>query len=67
MNLDVVKTDLIKSFIKENNLSIAKFCKLCKISSSTLYKIFNGKDFVVVALFKIARVMKVQVCQLIKP
>ena len=66
MNLDVVKTDLIRNFIKENKLTIAEFCKLCKISQSTLYKIFNGKDFIVVALFKIARVMHVQVWQLIK-
>ena len=66
MNLDVVKTDLIKSFIKDNNLTIAQFCKLCKISQSTLYKIFNGKDFIIVVLFKIARVMHVQVWQLIK-
>ena len=67
MDLNVVRIDLIKDFIKTNNLSITKFCKLCKISPSTLYKIFNGKDFIIVALYKIARVMRLKIWQLIRP
>lgn len=67
MILNVIKTDLIKNFIKENGLTIAKFCELCKISPSTLYRIFNGKNFILVALFKIACIMKVRVCELIVP
>ncbi len=67
MDLDVVETCLIKQYIKKNNLSIAKFCELCRISPSTLYKIFNGKNFIIEALFKIAKVMRVEICTLIKP
>lgn len=66
MNLDIIKTDLFKKFMKENNLTVKKFCKLCKISQSTLYKIFKGENFIIVALFKIARVMHLEVYQLVK-
>lgn len=37
---NTIKTELIESFIKDNNLSKSKFCKMCKISQSTLNKIW---------------------------
>lgn len=59
------KTELIENFIKDNNLSKSKFCKLCKISQSTLNKIMtNSENFRIIALFKIARVLKIQVYQM---
>ncbi len=43
---NIIKTELIENFVKENNLSKSKFCKMCKISQSTLYKIMtNGENF----------------------
>ena len=62
---NTIKTELIKNFIKENNLSKSKFCEMCKISQSTLNKIMtNSENFRIIALFKIARVLKIQVYQM---
>ena len=60
-----IKTELIENFIKENNLSKSKFCEMCKISLSTLNKIMtNSGNFRIIALFKIARVLKIQVFEM---
>lgn len=62
---NTIKTELIENFIKDNNLSKSKFCKMCKISQSTLDKIMtNNENFRIIALFKIARVLKIQVYQM---
>ena len=61
---NLINTELIKSYMKENNLSKAKFCKICKISPSTFNKIMNNGNFKLIALFKIARVLNVYVHQL---
>ena len=62
---NTTKTELIENFIKENNLSKSKFCKMCKISQSTLNKIMtNNENFKIIALFKIARVLKIQVFEM---
>ena len=60
-----IKVELIENFIKDNNLSKTKFCEMCKISQSTLNKIMtNSENFRIIALFKIARVLKIQVYQM---
>ena len=62
---NTIKTELIENFIKDNNLSKSKFCKMCKISLSTLNKIMtNSGNFRIIALFKIARVLKIQVFEM---
>ena len=62
---NTIKTELIENFIKENNLSKSKLCKMCKISQSTLDKIMtSNENFRIIALFKIARVLKIQVYQM---
>ena len=62
---NTIKTELIENFIKENSLSKSKFCEMCKISQSTLNKIMtNNENFRIIALFKIARVLKIQVYQM---
>lgn len=62
---NTIKTVLIENFIKDNNLSKSKFCKMCKISQSTLNKIMtSNENFRIIALFKIARVLKIQVYQM---
>ena len=59
---NTIKTELIENFIKDNNLSKSKFCEMCKISQSTLNKIMtNSENLKIIALFKIARVLKIQV------
>ena len=62
---NTIKSELIENFIKENNLSKSKFCKMCKISQRTLNKIMtNSENFRIIALFKIARVLKIQVFEM---
>ena len=62
---NTIKTELIETFIKDNNLSKSKFCKMCKISQSTLNKIMtNNENFRIIALFKIARFLKIQVFEM---
>ena len=62
----MVKTELIEKYLRDNNLSKRKFCKICKISTSTLNKIMNDDGhFRLTALFKIARVLGIYVHQLV--
>ena len=62
---NTIKTEIIENFMLENQISKTKFCKMCKISPSTLNKIMTNDDnFGIIALFKIARVIKVQVYQM---
>ena len=63
---NTIKTEIIENFMLENKISKTKFCKMCKISPSTLNKIMTNDDnFGIIALFKIARVIKVQVYQML--
>ena len=60
-----IKIEIIIKFMIENKISKTKFCKMCKISPSTLNKIISNDDnFGVIALFKIARVIKIEVYQM---
>lgn len=62
---NTIKTEIIENFMLANQISKTKFCKMCKISPSTLNKIMTNDDnFGIIALFKIARVVKVQVYQM---
>ena len=62
-----VKIEIIEKFIKENKISKRAFCKLCKISPSTLNKRMSKRDnFRIIALFKIAKVIKIEVYQFFK-
>lgn len=59
-----VKTEKIEEYIKENNLTKREFCKLCKISPSTLNKILKTENFNLLSLFKITRVMNINFCDI---
>ena len=57
-----IKTSLIQKYIKENNLTKQQFCKKCNISTSVLNKILNEQyNIHISALFKIAKVINIQV------
>jgi len=63
--MNKINTQLIKKYLKEKKLSKSNFCKQCKISVVTLNKIISNKEnFRIIALFKIARVLNLQVYQL---
>ena len=38
---NTIKTEIIEKYMNENKLSKTKFCKMCKISPSTLNKIMT--------------------------
>lgn len=60
-----INVNLITTYLKENKMSKTKFCKMCGINFSTLKKILNNqKNFKVNALFKIAKVLNMQVYEI---
>ena len=60
-----IKTELIDEFMRKNGVSKSRFCKMCKISLGTYRKIERGDlDFRITALFKIAKVLGIEVCEL---
>lgn len=61
----IIKIDLIKNYMKENNLSQKRFAEVCKINVWNLRQVLSdGKDFNIIYLFKIAKAMKIDVCNL---
>ena len=62
---NTIKIEIIEKFMIKNKISKTTFCKMCKISPSTLNKIITkDNNFRINALFKIARVIKIQVHQM---
>ncbi|MBR5439898.1 MAG: helix-turn-helix transcriptional regulator [Clostridia bacterium] len=62
---NTIKIEIIEKYMLKNNISKTKFCKICKISPNTLNKIMaNDFNFEIVALFKIARIIKIEVYQM---
>ena len=61
------KKELIENYLAANKISKTKFCKLCGISLYTLQKIMNNnRNYQIAALFKIAKLLKIQVYQMFR-
>ena len=59
------KEELILDFIKGKGWTARKFCKECKITINTFLKILNQQlDFKLIALFKIAQMMNLEIFNL---
>lgn len=58
------KKEIIENYLEAYKISKTKFCKLCGISYRTLENILNNKNYRIIALFKIANVVKIQVHQM---
>jgi predicted transcriptional regulator len=58
------KKEIIDNYLKDNKISKTRFCKLCSISPYTLKKILNNENYEISALFKIAKVIEIQVYQM---
>lgn len=55
----------IEKYIKLKKITKTQFCKVCKISYSTLNKILNNNNSIkFTALLKIARVLNIEIHQL---
>ncbi len=62
---NLIKAKVIDKFMKENKMSKSKFCKLCKISLSSFNKLMSGSlNFGIIILFKIAKMLKIEVYEL---
>ena len=62
---NLINTELIINFMKENSLTKTQFAKLCRIGVGTLNRVLsNCENIDVIVLFKIAKAMKVQCYQL---
>ena len=58
---DKLRTDLIKNYLLENNLSQKQFCKMCKIPYHVLKKMFrHDYQFNILYLARVGKAMKVQ-------
>ena len=63
---NIVKTEMISNFIKENKLTKREFAEKCGIKVWNLRKVLSRQiNFDVVYLFKIAKFMNMQVCNLL--
>lgn len=61
------KTELILNYMKENNLSKTAFSKKCGINPQVLNKILNNQiNFDCNALFKVVRVLKIQIWEFLE-
>ena len=60
-----INTELIKKYIKDNQLTMSKFCKLSKISPSVFKKMMKNKtNFRIISLFKVAKLIKLELYQM---
>jgi transcriptional regulator with XRE-family HTH domain len=60
-----INVELIKNYMKEQQISKTEFCRQCKVSMEVLNKILANKpNFRILALFKIARKLNVQIHEL---
>lgn len=69
-----IKIEMVYDYMKKNNLSKTKFCKMCKVSPAIFKKIemFNlsgrkivkGYNFNIATLFKIAKFIGVKLYEL---
>ena len=64
MKTNIFKTELIANYMKSNNLSKNKFCKLCKISPQSFDKIFDCNLTVgLKVVYKITRTIDIRLCE----
>ena len=59
---NIIKTEFIKKYIKENKLTKTEFCKLCDISTSTLNSLLKNKVLIKLeTLIKISKSTKITI------
>jgi len=59
---EIFNLEIIKNYMRDNNLTKTKFCKLSKISVKTFNKIINQQaNFRSIAIFRVAKTMQIPV------
>lgn len=56
-----ININLISEYRQTHHLTVKEFCKQCKVSLSTYYRIIRGSDFNLIFLFRIAKIINVPV------
>lgn len=51
-----LNVDIIKEYIKSNDLTVKEFCSRCKISVSAYYRMMNGGNFYLSTLYAISKI-----------
>lgn len=60
-----IKTELIEKYMDENDVSLEEFCRISNICKSDIQKIFvQNFDFGIDVIFKLAKVLKIEVFEL---
>ena len=63
---NIIKTHMIENYRRKKGLSKKSMCQLCKMSIYTYNKIISNKtNFRLLAIFRIAKVMQVDVAKLL--
>lgn len=57
---------VMQDYIKENNMTIKKFCEECNISYSQYRRILNDDNVYISALFRVSRFLKVPFCEMFR-
>ncbi len=66
MKKSKIRTQLIYIYLKTQNISKTKFCKMCKISPKTLEKILEGdEDISLLAINRIATILNLRLHQML--
>lgn len=65
MKSGIINVKLIKKYIKENNLTIKKFCKKCEISYYTYLKMMKNTLTKFRPVYNVAVVMRVSMNDLL--
>lgn len=56
----------MREFIKENKLTVKKFCEMCDISWSQYRRIVNDDNVYIISLYKVSRVLKIPFSEMVK-
>ena len=56
-----VNISLFEDFMKQNNMSLNQFCKLCGISQNTYYSFKKGRNSRLTTIVKIAYATKIKI------
>ena len=65
-NMGTILKNAITSYMEQNGLNQAEFCRLCKISTSVLKKILSGScNLRIKGLFKVGRHLGIPMSKLL--
>ena len=65
MQNKILNVELITKYIKENNLSVSLFCKLCEISHTSFKRVMENKNVNLRIIVKICLATKILPSKLI--